>query len=108
MAASGPVRACQEFVKSVFGPPVLVIATEDAEAICQKNEVSLVELLRPFSQTESTKSESFHLRFWSIADLVRPSAKASNRFTSQHVKETAISIDSLASDKSESRSGEIL
>ena len=101
------VRQCQDFVRSVFGPPILVLATDDAEAVCIKNELTFVQMLRPFSQTEapSVKSESFHLRYLSLSDLARPSIKAAQRLTGQYVMDTAIPIDLLASDKSFMRSG---
>uniref|UniRef100_A0A7M5V1Y5 Trafficking protein particle complex subunit 8 n=2 Tax=Clytia hemisphaerica TaxID=252671 RepID=A0A7M5V1Y5_9CNID len=43
----------QEFINSVFPAVVGALASEDAEAICQKNNLSFVELVRPFCQLDS-------------------------------------------------------
>ena len=104
------VRSCQDFVRTVFGPPILVLATSDADATCMKNNLTFLELLKPFSQTQapSMKSESFHLRFLGLADLVRPSVRAAQQLTSQYVGDTALDLDAIAADTSPLGPGAIL
>ncbi|XP_065827537.1 trafficking protein particle complex subunit 8-like isoform X2 [Oscarella lobularis] len=38
----------KEFIKQAFGPRIAIIASPDAEKACQKNNLSFVELLKPF------------------------------------------------------------
>ncbi len=40
----------QEWVQDYFSPAVAVLASEDAEAVCAKNNLTLTELLQPFSK----------------------------------------------------------
>ena len=39
-----------EFVKNTFCPQIAVISGSDCDAVCAKNNLSLVELLQPFSR----------------------------------------------------------
>ena len=43
-------QTATEFVQSMFSPMVAVLTSDDAEAVCQKNDLSFVELIRPFCQ----------------------------------------------------------
>ncbi|XP_033625745.1 trafficking protein particle complex subunit 8-like [Asterias rubens] len=42
-------QSAQEFVQNAFGPTVAVLCSHDAEVLAQKNNLSVVEMLRPFS-----------------------------------------------------------
>lgn len=42
-----------EFVQSAFCPMVAVMCSEDAEKVCQKNNLSFVEMVRPFCHLTS-------------------------------------------------------
>ncbi|XP_028410002.1 trafficking protein particle complex subunit 8-like [Dendronephthya gigantea] len=42
-----------EFIQGAYGPMIAVLCTEDAEIVCQKNNLNFVELIRPFSQLTS-------------------------------------------------------
>ena len=39
-----------EWMQDYFSPVVGVLASEDAEALCRKNNLSLVEILQPFTR----------------------------------------------------------
>ena len=42
-----------EFIQGAYGPMIAVLCTDDAEIVCQKNNLNFVELIRPFSQLTS-------------------------------------------------------
>lgn len=46
-------QAATDFLVGAFPIVVGAIASEDAESLCQKNDLSFVELLRPFCQLDS-------------------------------------------------------
>ena len=96
------IRSVQDTVRAFFGPAVLVLATDDAESICLRNDLTFVELLRPFSRTtEAKKNEPFFLRLFSLVDLVKPSIRASQRLTGQQVAAAFTNIDEVAEDRSQ-------
>ena len=39
-----------DFIREIFSPMVAVLTSEDAENVCRKNDLSFVELVRPFCQ----------------------------------------------------------
>nr|XP_006816958.1 PREDICTED: trafficking protein particle complex subunit 8-like [Saccoglossus kowalevskii] len=41
-------QSAQEFIQNAFGPMVAVLCSHDAEVLCQKNNLSFVEMVRPF------------------------------------------------------------
>ncbi len=43
-------RHAYDFIKDSFAPMVAVLTSEDAENVSQKNDLSFVELIRPFCQ----------------------------------------------------------
>ena len=43
-------QSVQDFILDAFPVMVGSLASEDAEAICQKNDLSFAELIRPFCQ----------------------------------------------------------
>ncbi|XP_022096139.1 trafficking protein particle complex subunit 8-like isoform X2 [Acanthaster planci] len=43
-------QSAQEFVQNSFGPTVAVLCSHDAEVLAQKNNLSMVEMIRPFSR----------------------------------------------------------
>lgn len=45
-------------IKDMMSPKVLVVASEDATALCMKNRVSFTQLIRPFGRTPK-KSKLF-------------------------------------------------
>ncbi len=96
----------QDTIRTFFGPAVLVLATDDAETICLKNDLTFVELLRPFSRTtEARKNEPFVLRFFGLADLTQASTRAAQRLTGQQVAAAFTSIEEVADDKAPFRAG---
>ena len=46
-------QSASEFIQGAFCPMVAVMCSEDAEKVCQKNNLSFVELVRPFCQLTS-------------------------------------------------------
>ena len=46
-------QSALEFIQGAYGPMIAVLCTEDAEIVCQKNNLNFVELIRPFSQLTS-------------------------------------------------------
>ena len=38
----------QDFIRSAFGPRVAVVSSPDADEVCQKNNLSFVDMLKPF------------------------------------------------------------
>ena len=46
-------QSASEFIQGAFCPMVAVMCSEDAERVCQKNNLSFVELVRPFCQLTS-------------------------------------------------------
>lgn len=40
----------QEFIKNAFTPQIAVLCTPLAESSCQKNNLTFIELLQPFSK----------------------------------------------------------
>ena len=42
-----------EFIQSAFCPMVAVMCSEDAEKVCQMNNLSFVEMVRPFCHLTS-------------------------------------------------------
>jgi len=57
------VQTAQEFINNAFPVMVGALASEDAEAICQKNDLSFVELVRPFCQLDSQGTFFLHFSF---------------------------------------------
>lgn len=43
----------QEFIRNAFTPQIAVMCTPAAEKCCQKNNLTFVELLQPFSRLTS-------------------------------------------------------
>ena len=43
-------QSAGEFIQSAFCPTIAVMCSEDAETACEKNNLSFVELMRPFCQ----------------------------------------------------------
>eukprot|EP00118_Oscarella_pearsei_P003792 m.15777 g.15777 ORF g.15777 m.15777 type:complete len:1495 (+) comp26547_c0_seq1:77-4561(+) len=41
-------QSAHDFIRQAFGPRIAVIASPDAETICQKNNLSFVDMLKPF------------------------------------------------------------
>jgi len=41
-------QTAEEFILDVFSPLVAVLCSADVEAVCQKNNLSFVELIQPF------------------------------------------------------------
>ncbi|XP_070575139.1 trafficking protein particle complex subunit 8-like [Ptychodera flava] len=41
-------QSAQEFIQNAFGPMVAVLCSHDAEVLCQKNNLTFVEMVRPF------------------------------------------------------------
>jgi len=41
-------QTADEFILDVFSPLVAVLCSPDVDAVCQKNNLSFVELIQPF------------------------------------------------------------
>ena len=54
-----------EFVQSAFCPMVAVMCSEDAEKVCQKNNLSFVEMVRPFCHL-TTEGNYFEITQFSV------------------------------------------
>ena len=48
----------EEFVKNTFAPTIAVLCSSDAERLCQKNNLSFVELIQPFCRL-TTEGENY-------------------------------------------------
>ena len=46
-------QSAYEFIQSAFCPMVAVMCSDDAENVCQKNNLSFVEMVRPFCHLTS-------------------------------------------------------
>ena len=46
-------QSAREFVQNTFGPMVAVLCSHDAEVLAQKNNLSFVEMVRPFCKLTS-------------------------------------------------------
>ena len=47
------MQIAQDFILDAFPVMVGSLVSEDAELICQKNDLSFVELIRPFCQLDT-------------------------------------------------------
>lgn len=49
-------QTAHEFIQNTFSPAVAVLCSPDAEVLCQKNNLTFVELVQPFCRltTEGT------------------------------------------------------
>ena len=41
-------QTAEEFIQDVFSPLIAVLCSSDVENVCQKNNLSFVELIQPF------------------------------------------------------------
>eukprot|EP01137_Pigoraptor_chileana_P005880 Opistho-2@49563 len=82
--ASRSMWTPQEFVRQYFGPLVAVSATADVEAACRANNLSFIELLRPFVVAPNKAyyrdvngntrvAENVHMRLLELSKLEPPS-----------------------------------
>ncbi|KAL4234283.1 Trafficking protein particle complex 8 [Mactra antiquata] len=46
-------QTAHEFIQSTFSPQVAVLCSNDAELLCQKNNLSFVQLVQPFSRLKT-------------------------------------------------------
>ena len=44
------LQTYEEFVKNTFSPQIAIISGADCDSICSKNNLTLVDLLQPFSR----------------------------------------------------------
>ena len=49
-------QTAEEFILDVFSPLVAVLCSADVEAVCQKNNLSFVELIQPFCRLSTEGS----------------------------------------------------
>ena len=54
-------QSAQEFIKSTFSPQVAVLCSNDAELLCQKNNLSFVQLVQPFCRLTTEGRTVVHL-----------------------------------------------
>eukprot|EP00051_Salpingoeca_urceolata_P002448 m.50250 g.50250 ORF g.50250 m.50250 type:complete len:1293 (-) comp12141_c1_seq1:266-4144(-) len=96
------MEARRELVRSLFGPAVVVIASPDADAVCKKNNLSLVQMLQPFACSRFTPRTGGHLemfvRFMQLGDLDPPSAREANRAMADAVSDVYFDLLDLASE----------
>ena len=53
------LQSAQEFILGAFPAMVGALASEDAEFVCRKNDLSFVELVRPFCQLDAEGTYQF-------------------------------------------------
>lgn len=46
-------QTVHEFIQNTYSPMVAVLCSSDAEAVCQKNNLSFIELVQPFCKLTS-------------------------------------------------------
>ena len=46
-------QTAQEFIQEALAPMVAVLCSHDAQVICQKNNLSFVEMIQPFCRLNS-------------------------------------------------------
>jgi len=53
-------QTAEEFILDVFSPLVAVLCSADVESVCQKNNLSFVELIQPFCRlsTEGNQQQT--------------------------------------------------
>lgn len=59
----------QEFVQNTFNPHVAVLCSADAEVLCQKNNLTFVELVQPFCRLTSEGDHIFIIEN-SVTDIL--------------------------------------
>ena len=59
----------QEFVQNTFNPHVAVLCSADAEVLCQKNNLTFVELVQPFCRLTSEGDHVFIIED-SVTDIL--------------------------------------
>lgn len=59
----------QEFVQNTFNPHVAVLCSPDAEVLCQKNNLTFVELVQPFCRLTSEGDHVFIIED-SVTDIL--------------------------------------
>ena len=57
-------QSATDFIQSTFSPQVAVLTSNDAELLCQKNNLSFVQLVQPFC-TLKTEGEPQYIYNWS-------------------------------------------
>jgi len=54
-------QTAQEFIQNTFNPHVAVLCSPDAEVLCQKNNLTFVELVQPFCHLTTEGGHFFKL-----------------------------------------------
>ena len=54
-------QTAQEFIQEALAPMVAVLCSHDAQVICQKNNLSFVEMIQPFCRLNSEGKHPFSL-----------------------------------------------
>lgn len=52
----------REFISNTFSPQIAAVCTSAADATCQKNNLSFVELLQPFCKLNTEGNDVYKLR----------------------------------------------
>ena len=52
--------SASEWIQDHFSPVVGVLSSTDAEALCRKNNLSMVEMLQPFARVKIIVCHLFH------------------------------------------------
>ena len=61
-------QSAQEFIQETFGPMVAVLCSHDANVVCQKNNLSFVELVQPFSRLSA---EGMHCKKYYMKSILK-------------------------------------
>ena len=51
-------QTAEEFILDVFSPLVAVLCSADVESVCQKNNLSFVELIQPFCRLSTEGNQT--------------------------------------------------
>lgn len=66
---TGQQFSSKEIIQQIFSPMIGVVCSPQAEEICQKNNLSFVELLQPFSKL-STDGRQNKIWIWNIYSVL--------------------------------------
>lgn len=90
-------QSAHEFIQSAFCPLVAVMCSEDAEKICQKNNLSFVEMVRPFCHltSEGNKIRLFCSKMVTDQWLRQKRQNCTSKYVHERVSKTILSWDSF-------------
>lgn len=57
-------ESASEFIQDVFSPMVAVLCSSDVQTVCQKNDLTFVELIQPFCRLNAEGMTVKPYRIW--------------------------------------------